>query len=110
MKSVVDNLPFTPTYKFIINDTTKTITILGQSFELIDKIKIYKLLKLFLENEGVTLTKQEIFNNLWPNERFLPRTHTPRIYDLIKRIFLICGQEQFNIEKSKLGYKFIFLK
>ncbi len=90
----------------IINDDLFIIGINGKIFDLHEKVKLYKLLKIFLINQNQIVSKQEIFSEIWPDEKFLPRTHTPRIYDIIKRIKNLCNEVEFTITNSKQGYEF----
>lgn len=46
---------------------------------------LFKFLHLlFLEKDYVS--KEKIAASLWPKQKYLPRTHDPRIYDVVKRL------------------------
>jgi len=68
---------------------------------------LFKMLFVLHSNKGF-VSKAEIAEELWPNDKYLPKTYDPRIYDIVarlkKRIDLV-EQIPLLIEAGIDGYK-----
>lgn len=67
----------------------------------------FKLITLLFEENGF-ISKNKIAEELWPLQVYKPRTHDPRIYDIVKRIRKILEtfeKRPLVMLSSHLGYK-----
>ena len=68
---------------------------------------LLKMAKVLVENPGF-VSKEKICNELWPGNKYLPRTYDPRIYDVVARLKKRIEQTSnlpLIIESGVSGYK-----
>ena len=84
----------------IYNPTTDELTIDGNVTQLINKEA--KLLKLFMKNKNITLSHEQIYNELWEYDES-PSESALRTY--IKNLRKLIGKDTI-VSIKKLGYRF----
>ena len=68
---------------------------------------LFKLAQVLIENPGF-VSKEKIASFLWPDQKYLPRSTDPKIYDIVRRLK---GSIDFGpglpllIESGESGYK-----
>lgn len=82
------NINFSATQKIKIDDELKVITI-GNNDEYQVKLakwpSLFNLFKTLHDHTGY-ISKEKIAARLWPGQKYLPKTHDARIYDLMSRL------------------------
>ncbi|SFB07537.1 DNA-binding response regulator, OmpR family, contains REC and winged-helix (wHTH) domain [Acetitomaculum ruminis DSM 5522] len=91
--------------EIMLNTITNTIYVNGNQIE--STIKEFELLKLLVENKGVTLKKEYLFNNIWGSDSLSePQTLTVHIKWLRKKIEPDPRHPKHIITEWGVGYRF----
>lgn len=83
-----DSINHKSTQKVELNIDSKVIAIGNEDVYSLDLSRwpiLFNFVKLLYGERGF-ISKEKIAKNLWPTQKYLPRTHDPRIYDVVKRV------------------------
>lgn len=72
-----------------------------------EKPLLFNFIKAIFRKKGF-VTKAELARTLWPDQKYLPRTHDPRIFDVAKRIRATIEKYENNpmvLISGRMGYK-----
>jgi tetratricopeptide (TPR) repeat protein len=68
---------------------------------------LFKFMELLTNIKGF-VSKDRVADSLWPNQKYLPKTHDPRIYDIVSRLkkkIELFEERPLLIESGPNGYK-----
>ena len=95
-------------------DRAEKAVLIGNHDKFIIKLDRWPILFKFIEllhGSGDFISKELIAATLWDGEKYKPRTHDPRIYDLVKRVKKQFEQVEHNplrVEVHLGGYRLNF--
>ncbi|MFW7380759.1 MAG: hypothetical protein ACOH5I_18235 [Oligoflexus sp.] len=99
------NFSLTSTLQF--DSEFKRIGVQNKWIPLHDKPLIFGFLE-FLHRKGTFVSKQEIAQELWPNQDYKPRIHDPRIFDIARRVRALIEpyeNQPVCLLSGRFGYK-----
>lgn len=88
--------------EIVINDAAHTVKAAGEEVEL--SFKEYELLKYFVENRGIALSRDKILNNVWDFDYFGDERTVDTHVKKLRSKLLTCGDYIKTVRG--LGYKF----
>jgi tetratricopeptide (TPR) repeat protein len=96
--------------KIVLCENKKTVTIGNEDQYVLDLGRwplLFTFLKVLSDNKGY-VSKEKIAKELWPGQKYLPKTYDPRIYDIVARVkkrIELAPEVPLLIESGINGYK-----